>query len=246
MKSGSTLKPSVEMVFLNAKRAPVITITRRSTYPRGRSVGYIHDVLSDGRMVVVTARHVFYPEEDPNAYVLGLVDRLTTLTIERWFPSTLPTDDLLFLVVEAVRGFKPIIFGRPPNEEVFPEVVYNGKNTVGESRYPISLTAQKAGMKVHDDLVFFLNTETRREIVSPTNLERIAELRELGYSQSRLAQLYSRPGYSGSPIWDDNWNLYGVGVGGTFDHSERGDQVIYYPASYLDKVWADIKSANDF
>ncbi|HEY0010734.1 MAG TPA: trypsin-like peptidase domain-containing protein [Candidatus Paceibacterota bacterium] len=233
-------KPGVEEAFLNGKQAPVVTITRRSTFPRGRSVGFIYRVLSDRKLVVATAKHVLLPERNPQAYEFALFDRSADLNIEEWFLFPHGADDIVFLVATAVPGFNPVSFGRPEDEMWLPATVYNAKNTLGETRYPISLFAQKAGMRIYEDRVFHLDEEHPRELVKADDTERIAELRQRGYSELRLAQLYTRPGFSGSPIWDDEWNLYGMGSGGTDGASERGDQIIYYPSSYLDKVWSEL------
>ena len=244
MTEDTERKPGVEEAFLNAKQAPVVTITRRSTFPRGRSVGFIYRVLSDRKLVVATAKHVLLPERNPQAYEFALFDRSAGLNIEEWFSSPHSADDIVFLVATAVPGFDPVSFGRPEDEMWLPETVYNAKNTLGETRYPISLFAQKAGVRVYEDLVFYLSEEHPRERVKATNSERIAELRQLGYSELRLAQLYTRPGFSGSPIWDNKWNLYGMESGGTDGTSEHGDQVLFYPSSYLDKVWSEIANAH--
>ncbi len=240
MKSGSQIRPSVEKVFLLRKRAPVITITRRSSYPSGRSVGFIYKVLSDGRLVIATARHVFLPERDAWKYMLGLADYVTKLELQKCIYAPKENDDIAFLIAAPAPGFRPIVFGRSRNENAFSRAIYIARNSIGEGVYPLNLVVQEEVKIHHGTIVFRSNDGASTERVEVKNIQRLEELRSEGASELRLAQYYTRPGFSGSPIWDDKWNLQGMSVGGTDGSSVNGDQGLYYPASYLDQVWAEV------
>ena len=243
MKGSTQLRPSVEKVFLNKKRAPVITITRISTYPSGRSVGFVYNVLPDGRLVIATARHVFLLEDDPSKYLFGLADYATKLELQDYAYSRKENDDIVFLIMAPVPGFMPIVFGRPRSEDVLARSIYLARNCIGEGNYPLGLTVQE-NVEIHyDTIVFRRNEGIPSERVDSSDISRLEELRSEGASELRLAQYYTRAGFSGSPIWDDLWNLHGMSVGGTAGNSPHGDQGLFYPSSYLDQVWEEINSS---
>ncbi len=229
--------PSVEQAFEAVVRLPLVTITCRPTYPQGRSMGFVHSTLSDERLVIVTARHVFVLGNDPMKYVFAFADG-TEAEIERIICSSSTADDLIFLIAKQRPGYRPIIFRRPKQERVFPRVLYNCRNVTGEALFPIRVAKQTPVRVLPEYFFMSPESEALREVVPGNNLRRIKTLLDAGWSRLNLAVLYSRPGFSGSPIFDDTWNLYGMGSQGTAgDPGEStGDKLAYYPASYIDQA----------
>lgn len=45
--------------------------------------------------------------------------------------------------------------------------------------------------------------------------------------------MINRPGYSGSPIWNESFDLYGMGISGTNGDDKRGDKLVCIPRSEL-------------
>ena len=72
----------------------------------------------------------------------------------------------------------------------------------------------------------------------------IKELEDKGWAKMSYMTLFSRPGFSGSPIWDDRWQLYGMGVRGTksWQSTSGGDLLAYYPASAIDRMWSEVRA----
>ena len=61
---------------------------------------------------------------------------------------------------------------------------------------------------------------------------RHVELQQAGWLRYRQFWMLSRPGYSGSPIWDDNLRLWGMIIRGT-EGGKDGDYAVCLPASLL-------------
>ncbi|HWB33761.1 MAG TPA: hypothetical protein VG753_00350 [Candidatus Paceibacterota bacterium] len=252
----SIVRPKVDLVFKRIKRAPVFTITRRGIPPTGRSVGFVFDTFPDGRHVLASVGHALDPENDPRAYRFGLLDAVTELTIEQYLTPNNPADDVAFFIAKPVEGFDPIRFERPNNEKFLPAVVYNSCNAVGSGGPPLILGRQSDTIKIHTNLVIMAapwkemkaEGDARVKTLQHTDEEGIRECTEKGWSRMNYMTLFSRPGFSGSPIWDDRWNLYGMGVRGTKSWKNEdtiGDFLAYYPASTLDRLWKDLRARHE-
>lgn len=246
-----TGRPSVKATFEHINRAPVFTITLRTLPPSRRSVGFVLDSLPDGRHVLCTVGHAFFPENDPQAYRCGLLDSARELSIECHLTPINSAYDISFLVARPVEDFSPIIFERPRNERFTPKALYNAKNCVGEPRPPLLLALQTE-TRFHEEIVMappwrdYMNgNSTASKVLHPQrDAAQIKELEDKGWAKMSYMTLFSRPGFSGSPIWDDRWQLYGMGVRGTksWQSTSGGDLLAYYPASAIDRMWSEVRA----
>lgn len=247
----SSIRPSVKLTLQRAVKAPLVTITRRSTYPVGRSVGFMFKKLADGRLVLATAAHVFHPENDPAAYAIESVDGQGEFHIDEIFSGT--SHDVAFLIVQPLSGYAPLSFEAPRRETALPKTLYTMRNIIGSGQR-IYLAVQQGDLQVLDAVVMAPPwkeaIESREKpLVFPTptpeGWANIARLEGEGWSRFSYMLLYSRPGFSGTPIWDDQWNLYGMGVRGTATSSNNNpdeELCAYYPRSFLDKLWSEFCS----
>jgi hypothetical protein len=188
-----------------------------------------------------------YPEEYPQAFFFRVIDG-RTLEIEQYLQPLNPADDVAFFIAKPLTKFSPIIFGRPRNEQVLPAPIYNAKNNIAYGSLPLLLFAQ-SNTKVYTDKVIMAPPwrdqraagNSRIRFVSLTDTDVLAECEALGWSRMSYACFVSRPGNSGSPMWDDQWNLYGMDVRGRGGREGETDELAYYPASTLDRLWSEIK-----
>lgn len=246
-----TGRPSIETTFRRINRAPVFTITRRTFPPSGRSVGFVLDTMPDGRHILCTVGHAFFPEDDPKAYRFGLLDVVRELEIENYLTPVNPADDISFLVAKPMKDFSPIIFDRPRNEKFIPKALYNAKNCVGEPGPPLLLGLQTDTIGFHQEVVMAppwrdqkKQGDASAKLFHPHNdAAQVKEFEDKGWAKMSYMTLFSRPGFSGSPIWDDRWNLYGMGVRGTknWESTGGGDLLAYYPASAIDRLWSEVR-----
>lgn len=213
----------------------------------GRAVGFVFKKLADGRLVLATAAHVFYPENDPTAYAIESVDG-KEFQVDKMFSGT--SHDVAFLIVRPIPDFVPLSFETPRRETVLPKTLYTLRNIIGSGQR-IYLAVQQGDLQVLDIVVMtpawkegLKGVEKPLLFPTPTpeGWAKIARLSSEGWSQLSYMPLYSRPGFSGTPIWDDQWNLYGMGVRGTATSSgENPEQELcaYYPCSFLQKQWGE-------
>lgn len=242
------VRPNVRLSIQKMNKSPLIMVTRRSTFPQGRSIGFVLDTLEKNRIVVATVRHAFQPEDNPKEYIFHFANGYQ-LPVLSWHTDSQNRHDLAFVILDAPEGYRPIRFEQA-KEGRKPPKLFNARNHAGGSPAVI-LTEQ------HGETAFWNNVVMARpfhamqadkdytgvEVLPPDN-PAIASLEEQGHSRLSYMNLYSRPGYSGSPIWDEQWNLYGMGVRGKngANHPEGGDEPLaYYPANFLFEIWRSIK-----
>lgn len=246
----SSVRPSVKLTLRRAVKAPLVTITRKSTYPAGRSVGFVFKKLADGRLVIATAAHVFHPENNPAAYAIESLDG-KEFQVDEMFSGH--SHDVAFLIVRSIPGFAPLSFETPRRETVLPKTLYTLRNILGSGQRTY-LAIQQGDLQVLDIVVMTPPWEIALEGLqkpllfptpTPEGWEKIGRLSSEGWSRLSYMPLYSRPGFSGTPIWDDLWNLYGMGVRGTATSSNDNPEqelCAYYPRSFLDTLWSEFYS----
>ena len=203
--------------------------------------------------MISTVAHALHPENDPVAYAVEVADG-RELEVEGRFFAQNPAHDVTFLIAKPIADFAPIAFDRPSRETVLPKMLYNARNIIG-SGSRIYLAVQKGDLQVLSEIVMAppwmeaMNSGNQQpKVFTPDAEQEIRELEERGWSKLAYMLLYSRPGFSGSPIWDDRWNLYGMGVRGNKSNSdprpEESELLAYYPASTVDMFWTAISDVN--
>ena len=66
-------------------------------------------------------------------------------------------------------------------------------------------------------------------------------LRDHGYIEHGYMRMYTRPGFSGSPIWDDQLRLIGMNVRGTYG-GDDGDYCGYVYSGDIRRAFTALRS----
>jgi hypothetical protein len=226
--------------FLTSDKNPLVSVARTKEMGRvQRGMGFVYKNISRRIKVIATCKHHFLHNkpEDFQFFLGGQKVALTPLTSALY--SNNPAEDLAFFIVEGPRTTKNIEFniGLENLKTTDGQRLYNVRCTYEPyvPAFPFQAMIQET-FKV--DMLYAVNFSnvTMSESVDPENIERQAELIENGFIIYPSIGMVSKVGCSGSPIFDDNLNLYGVNVRG----AESTDQLIYVPLNNLKQVYDEV------
>jgi hypothetical protein len=217
---------------------PAVTV---QGIPLSRSMGCIVERLPGNLRLVMTCRHAF--ENLTNGYRLTVAMKnprpSPLLPIGQPLGDPEPESDVAFLVVRDMLDAptKPLIIqlSDPPLNGMQP--LYNAANRCDPlSRYYEVFVARQAA-KERQQRAFCKMSVRTTQTVPVTDLVRQEELRQLGWISCRMLQMHSRTGFSGSPVWNENLQLYGIDVRGTEPgdgvHENMGNVLVCLPTSEL-------------
>jgi hypothetical protein len=183
-----------------------------------RSMGFVYDVLTSGHQVLCTARHIFSEDSDLRAYHFFQASHTPALTSPvHASPINAPDDyDLAFVVLPPTANRTRVL--NPTHYQQWspstPEWIYNAKNIYSEATYPVDVMRQEVQPMNNQKLRAWCLLGGDSEIL-PTDDKAGPHLREDGYREYGLMNMYSPPGCSGSPVWDENLCLVGMNVKGS-------------------------------
>ena len=211
-----------------------------------RGMGFISETFKGKKKLIVTCRHNFNRWADDSytyKFMSAALDpsglhkiRELNLVGEPIY-DTRPGSEIAFLIVRDTDRAKTKFFKILPEDRKIPTnpaILYNVKNTSYE--------------KPDLSCGFFLARQNHiKELPSNTYVtssggEPVLTLSsdntpiDTEHMKCRTLSMISRPGFSGSPIWDEKYNLYGMDVGGSEKNSEIGDITACIPNSELYKA----------
>ncbi len=243
----TAVHPTVDMNNWLWHHNPLVTISR---WPAGgtlsRAMGFVYEILPSGRAVICTCRHNFLESEDLTTFTF-----LGGLIREEQYQPLHPTPlyaaderDVCFIVAQRVTMAKRLkLFDARAFDKwhaTKEDILYNCRNALGESDVdegddsqlyvarqiigPARNPALRAWVTIHD--------AKTAHVLPETDTAELPALRERGYLEHGYMRMYTRPGFSGSPIWDDQLRLVGMNVRGTYG-GDHGDYCAYVYAGDL-------------
>ena len=117
------------------------------------------------------------------------------------------------------------------------QILYNAQNRCEPLRgyYEVFVASQSIHNKKW--IVFCKFSVKETHSVALDDHERQNQLQQEGWIGHHLLQMVSRPGFSGSPIWDNQLRLYGMDIRGSTPqdsfYAERGDVAVCLPTNVL-------------
>ncbi len=228
----------------------LVTVTRqRADRFLSRAMGFVYEILPSGRVVICTCRHNFFESSDLTALaLLGGYNREEQYVPLHPDPLYASDDrDIAFVITRRVtmakklRAFNTQAFDKwHANEE---GILYNCRNAIGESPdTQLFVTRQVIGPPrnpAHRAWINVNNTETAH-ILPETDLIELPGLRDRGYIEHGYMRMHTRPGFSGSPIWDDQLRLIGMNVRGTHG-GDDGDYCSYVYAGDIRRAFVALR-----
>lgn len=237
---------NVDMNEWLMNNATLVTVTR----PRGggtlsRAMAFVYEVLPSGRVVICTCRHNFLEVNDLSSFTfLGGFNREEQFVPLHPMPMYAPDGrDISFIVTRRVtmakklRAFDTRAFDKwHANDE---GILYNCRNAIGEqSNTQLFVARQTIGppnKPGHRAWISAENAETAHMLPEDDTVE-LPGLRERGYIEHGYMRMLTRPGFSGSPIWDDQLRLIGMNIRGTYG-GDDGDYCGYVYAGDLRRTF---------
>lgn len=250
-KNSTTAGPAV-LKMLTDNTNPLVSITLvgppkhpDDPMPLSRSMGFVVDRFSSGLRLVVTCRHALDSFDAPGyRTIIGFENprpKIVTMVGEPIL-DVRPESDIAYLLVRDPLDAPTRPFEVQPEDPplIGKRILYNARNRCEPGLgvpglYVVSTFRQKA--KEMNYLAFCKFTSKDVVLWDRSNHAKHAELEHDGWIRSRSFQMVSRPGYSGSPIWDDELRLYGMNFRGTepsdIDYEKFGDVATCIPVSEL-------------
>ncbi|HSX24686.1 MAG TPA: hypothetical protein VLG69_01840 [Candidatus Andersenbacteria bacterium] len=115
--------------------------------------------------------------------------------------------------------------------------LYNARNQCDPFRrtYKVDVTSQT--VRDRRQIVFCKFSQKNTHVVPIENLNERVQFEQQGFIGCRALTMVSRPGYSGSPIWDNQLHLYGMDVRGSTPsdnaYAEDGDITVCLPTAEM-------------
>jgi hypothetical protein len=227
--------------ILRSEENPLVSVVRLKEPQRiQRAMAFVYKKLSRRVKVIVTCRHNFiaYPFEDFEFLLGG--DRNPLNIVSPPFYHENEAHDIVFLVAHDSSKYKTFDFNlnprnvRPANNQI----LYNSKCDFEPNfpNFPFYVMEQKTFEVEMDYAVKLYNVQGIS--VQRTNKAMKAELTKDGSVIYHSHGMRSVVGCSGSPIFDKDFNLYGMNVRG----KDGEDVLIYVPVSDLNKMYQKIES----
>lgn len=227
--------------LLTGGKNPLVTLTfvRGLEYPR--SMGFIVERFEKGLRLVVTCKHVVRLMHMPSYQKLVFFKnpKPTALTcLGDPVEDFLAENDIAFLVVHDPTNSPtqplPLDYGLLP---INGQTLFSSKNDCEplKSSYGIHITCQQ--VEEFQQIAYCKFSSIDVYSVHMDNLDERRQRESEGYMPYRKLKMVSRPGYSGSPIWDKDLRLYGMHVRGSAptdaNYKETGDICICLPTHLI-------------
>jgi hypothetical protein len=249
-RNKAQVDPTVNMSDWLYNRNPLVTITRqRSPGVLSRAMGFVYELLPSGRVVLCTCRHNFLEVEDLTAFTyLGGFNREEQYSPFHANPlSAADERDISFIVARRVTMAQRL---KLCDARAFDKwhateegILYNCRNAIGESvDSQLYVARQTIGPPRNPDHRAWINMHVaeKAHMLPDTDTVELPALRERGYLEHGFMRMYTRPGFSGSPIWDDQLRLIGMNIRGTYGGSE-GDYCAYVYTGDIRRAFEDLR-----
>lgn len=249
-KNTAPADPTMSMIDWLLNRNPLVTFTRQRSVGRPyRSMGFVYASLPSGRNVLCTCRHDFLEVEDLGARtLLGGFNREERYDPLHAIPLYAEDDrDICFIVarretvVQRLKLLDAVAFDKWHASEE--GILYNCRNAIGErADSQFDVAQQEIGPPMDPTHRAWINIrdEEIAYVLPETDTVKLPALRERGYHEHGYICMYTRPGCSGSPIWDDQFRLIGMNIRGTCD-GDAGDYCGYVYAGDIRRAFEALR-----
>lgn len=226
--------------ILRTEKNPLISIVRTNDDGRiQRGMGFVYKNISRKIKVIATCKHNFitHPYTD-FSFLIGAKSHLVKI-ISPPFYSDIESEDIALFIVEDSRRHQNIEFNAKPKfqKPISGQVLYNSKcefNPHMPTIFPFYVMRQET---FAIDMSYALSGFEKAGIaVSPGDESTQKEFIEKGCVVYPAIGMVSKVGCSGSPIFDDELNLYGINIRGAND----SDVLIYVPISNVNRLYNKI------
>lgn len=235
MLSGNT-NPLVSLTFVG----PLNPISGKLEYPR--SMGFIVERFEGGMRLVATCKHAVKCFSMPSyqkvvAFKNPRPTMLTVLGDPLEDPE--PEHDVAFFLVRDPLNAPTKPFAL--HTETLPitpgQILYNAQNRCDPFKRMYDVFVASQQVREREQIVFCKLTVKQTHSIPRGDQERQRALEQEGWIGYPLLQMVSRPGYSGSPIWDNGLRLHGMDIRGSTPedsfHADTGDVTVSLPTRVL-------------
>lgn len=227
-----------------------MTITRqRQDRALSRAMGFVYEVLPLGQVVICTCRHHFLEVNDLSEFILlGGFNREEQYIPLHPLPLYAPDDrDIAFIIARRVTKAKKLrAFDTRAFDKWHAEgggILYNCRNAIGDQEdtqlFVAKQTIGPPRNPTHRAWIS-LSDVHMAHMLPETDTVELPGLLDRGYLEHGYMHMHTRPGFSGSPIWDDELRLIGMNVRGT-NGGKRGDYCGYVYAGDLRRTFETLR-----
>lgn len=230
---------NLEKIF-SSEENPLVSIVRTTDPHRvQRAMGFVYKNLSRKIKVVVTCKHNFYkhPFEDFQFYLNN--KNIPLEVISPLFSHEHEAHDFVFCVVRDHRRHRTVEFNiHPKNPVPFDgQILYNSKCDYHPDKAGVPFYVMRQPIFITEICYGIKALASEGEAVKPGDEKRKKELVEDGCVVYPTVGMKSVPGCSGSPVFDNELNLYGVNARGVGNL----DVLVYVPISEINETYRHLE-----
>lgn len=221
---------------------PVVSITTlvptHEGLGRHRTMGFVTDALPGGFRLVATCQHGHreqWRNKRTQVYMALAGKGVQPFRVlGKAMADVSSAADLYFVLVWDPNDLAvgPFVLGPEDPQITEPVRLYNARNLTEFNGSSIRFLQEVA---VQEGVVELTTTAfTKRgkyDTANWDNPQKSSTLAADGWQANRMFAMQSRPGYSGSPIWDEARTLYGMNLGGTSGTGR--DELVCLPRSAI-------------
>lgn len=228
----------IENIISN-KLNPLVNINRVTSRRVQRCMGFIYKNYSKKIKLVATAVHNFYdfPVSEFNLYLGNSKYPLSK-------KSGIITDgvyDIAFIVVKDTRLIDNIALHPKDNieivrgdEELSLTNIKNVFNPDEHNNYPYLVQSQSGVTRSKEVEIIPYNDLDKLFVLDIADKQGISEAEKRGFAVYNTLNMISSVGCSGSPILDENLNLYGINIRG---NKREADKIAYLPTNKIEEIY---------
>jgi hypothetical protein len=200
-----------------------------------RSMGFVIEKPSRGLLLIATVRHAF--DDTPRTYQYLKTGPLNTVTHLQALVriDDLPSEsDIAFILVKDPADSAIKSFVLDPSDPLLiksDQVLCNAANRCEHLRRKFDMDVTRQTVTECDELSFCRFKERKTKACRCTDSRKIEQLIAEGWQCCRNFVMQSRPGNSGSPVWNETLELFGMNIRGT--GIEGNDILVMIPRGEL-------------
>lgn len=234
--------------WMHSSESPLVGISVLGMSPQeyspqikqSRGMGFVLEQFSDGVNLVATCRHNLEVTQGANAQIIvshrGRGKPTTVMVIGDPIHDPRDENDLSFILIQDSSETRKRLFSIPNKNPKLPRgrVLYNAKNSIElfPPKYNIELFRQ-SNIRESEYIAYCSRSKVEEaRFIPKSNTEEIAEYEAMGGVRYRVLNMISRPGFSGSPIFDKQGVLYGMDARGQYG-GKMGDLLGCMPVTEI-------------
>ena len=227
--------------ILSSEENPLVSVVRLTDPNRiQRGMGFVYKRLNRRVKVIVTCRHNFMKYSFTDFQFLLGNKNVDLNIVSAPFYHENPAHDIVLCIAHDSERHKTAEFNSnlrnstPHNKQV----LYNSKCDFHPDRINFPFYVMKQIVFTTEMHLAIKDFGQEGEFVRPTNEVRKLELTKEGYVIYPSLGMKSVVGCSGSPIFDDDLNLYGMNVRGIGET----DKLVYVPIAEINSMYKKIEA----